>query len=353
MKRTKLPTIAGALIALALPLTGCGASDQAGGGGSSVGFQMHWSWSPSTAGFAMADSEGLYADQGVDVNLTPGKGSGTTVQMVSTGQADMGIADAVAITQAVEKGAPLLVVATINQQTNIAMQVLNSSGIEDVADLKGASVAVPPDGAYPFLFPLFLEQNGLHQDDVDIVTMPFESMVPSLISGKVDAIVGGQDSHVALASQGAEFTDFAFGEYGVDAVAHSIFTTKSYAEDHPDSVKKVVAASLQGWNEARSRPDEALTVITDLEPDTVEANAREEMDVLLPLLCAGDAKYLGLAESNRWQNSMTLLEQAELVSEAPDPDSFVSYDYLPAQNALTSCGPAEGSGSSSSPNDER
>ena len=355
MNRAKLSSIAAALVALAVPLAGCGAAGQAGGdeSSSSVGFQMHWSWSPSTAGFAMADSEDLYSKQGVDVNLTPGKGSGTTVQLVSTGQADMGIADAVAITQAVEKGAPLLVVATINQQTNIAMQVLNSSGIEDVADLKGKSVAVPPDGAYPFLLPLFLEQNGLDQDDVDIVTMPFESMVPSLISGKVDAIVGGQDSHVALASQDAEFTDFAFGEYGVDAVAHSIFTTKSYAEDHPDAVRSVVEASLQGWNEARSNPDDALTVIEELEPDTVEANAREELDVLLPLLCASDAKYLGLAESDRWQNTMTLLQDADLVSKAPDPDSFVSYDYLPSQNALTSCGPVAGDDSSESATDAR
>jgi NitT/TauT family transport system substrate-binding protein len=324
-------------VALAMLLGGCGSSPQAGNTGSSVAFQLHWSWSASTAGFAVAEQEDLYQKEGVDVSLTPGKGSGTTVQLVATGKADIGIADSVAITQAVQKGAPLLVVATINQVTNTAMQVLNSSGIKGVKDLKGKSVAIPPEGAYSFLFPLFLQSAGLTENDVDIVNMPFESMAPSLIAGRVDAIVGGQDSHVALASQGADFTDFAFGENGVDAVAHSIFTTKSYAEKNPAVVKDVVAASLQGWRDARSDPDGALADIKKLQGDTVEENAREELKVLLPLLCAGDAQYIGLAEQARWKKSMALLERARLISKAPDPTTFVSYDYLPARSVLTSC----------------
>lgn len=337
MKTTRIPALAGVLSTFVL-LSGCGsAATQAGSGGSSVAFQMHWAWSASTAGFAVAEEENLYQKDGVNISLTPGKGSGTTVQLVSTGKADMGIADSVAITQAVQKGAPLLVVATINQATNTAMQVLNSSGIKKIEDLKGKSVAVPAEGAYSFLLPIFLQSGGLSEDDIKIVTMPFESMAPSLIAGRVDAIVGGQDSHVALASQGARFTDFAFGDHGVNSVAHSIFTTRSYAEKNPSVVKKVVADSLRGWSEARSHPNQALADIKKLEPSTVENNARTELSVLLPLLCAGDAQYIGLVESARWKSTMALLERAKLVSKAPDPTKFVSYDYLPPRSALTSC----------------
>jgi NitT/TauT family transport system substrate-binding protein len=327
----------GTLVVLVL-LAGCGSSStQAAGGASAVRFQLHWAWSPSTAGFAIAEEKGLYRTDGVEVSLTQGKGSGTTVQLVSTGQADMGIADAVAITQAVQQGAPLLVVATINQATNTSMQVLNSSGIKRIEDLRGKSVAVPAAGAYSFLLPIFLQSAGLSEKDIRIVTMPFESMAPTLIAGRVDAIVGGQDSHVALAAQGADFTDFAFGDHGVESVAHSIFTTKSYAERNPSVVQKVVAASLQGWTEARTDPEEALTDIKKLEPNTVDGNARTELSVLLPLLCAGGANFIGLAEPARWERTMALLERATLVSKAPDSTTFVSYDYLPPQNALTSC----------------
>jgi NitT/TauT family transport system substrate-binding protein len=325
-------------VAALLFLSACGgAASQAGSGSSAQTFQLHWSWSPSTAGFAVAEDKHLYQNDGLDLTITPGKGSGTAVQLVSTGKAAMGIADSVAITQAVQQGAPLLVVATINQQTNTAMQVLDSSGIKTVADLRGKSVAVPPGGAYSFLFPIFLQSRGLAESDVKITTMPFESMVPSLIAGKVDAIVGGQDSHVALAAQGVKFTDFPFGENGVDATAHSIFTTKSYAANNGDVVKKVVAASLQGWSEARANPQEALADIKKLAPDTVENNAREELNVLLPLLCAGGAKYIGLASAERWQQTVSLLQRAKLVTNAPDPKTFVSYDYLPPQSALKPC----------------
>ncbi|MEV6647738.1 ABC transporter substrate-binding protein [Amycolatopsis sp. NPDC051371] len=325
-------------VASLLLLSACGGgSSQAGSGGPGETFQLHWSWSPSTAGFAVAQDKHLYQNDGLNLSITPGKGSGTAVQLVSTGKADMGIADSVAITQAVQQGAPLLVVATINQETNTAMQVLDSSGIKTIADLKGKSVAVPPGGAYSFLFPIFLQSRGLTENDVKITTMPFESMVPSLIAGRVDAIVGGQDSHVALAAQGTKFTDFPFGQNGVNAAAHSIFTTKSYASNNSDVVKKVVAASLQGWSDARANPQEALADIKKLAPDTVENNAREELNVLLPLLCAGSAKYIGLTSPERWQQTVSLLQRAKLVTNAPDPKTFVSYDYLPPQSALKPC----------------
>ncbi|VVJ21575.1 Uncharacterised protein [Amycolatopsis camponoti] len=334
--KTTLTSVAG--IASLVLLGACGTgSSQAGSGGPGESFQLHWSWSPSTAGFAVAQDKHLYQNAGLELSITPGKGSGTAVQLVATGKADMGIADSVAIIQAVQKGAPLLVVATINQETNTAMQVLDSSGIRSVADLRGKSVAVPPGGAYSFLFPIFLQSQGLTEKDVKIVNMPFESMVPSLIGGRVDAIVGGQDSHVALAAQGAKFTDFLFGEHGVSGAAHSIFTTKDYAAKNGPAVKKAVAASLQGWSEARANPQEALADIKKLAPDTVENNAREELKVLLPLLCAGGAKYIGLADPARWQQTMSLLERAKLVTGAPDPATFVSYDYLPPQSALTPC----------------
>lgn len=317
-----------ATIVVMVLLTGCSA--QSGG---PVTFQMHWAWSASTAGFAIAEEDGQL--EGVDA--VEGRGSGTAVQLVASGQADIGVADAVAIMQQIDQGAPLVVVATMNQVTNIAMQVLDSSGIKNVEDLRGKTVAVPQGGAYAFLFPLFLEMNGLSESDVEVANVPFESMVASLLEGNVDAIVGGQDSHVALAQQGAEFSDFLFADYGVDAVAHSIFTTEDYLENHPDEVKEFVAASLKSFGEARADPKRAVEAIKAQTPDTDTDAASVELEFLLPLMCAADAQFIGRTEPEHWRHSIDLLTRAELIPAGLDPNDFVSYDYLPDEADLISC----------------
>jgi len=315
-------------------LAGC--SSPGGAAEDPVQFQMHWSWSASTAGFAIAEVDGGY-EQARVADPIQGRGSGTTVQLVTTGQADVGVADAVAIMQQIEQGAPLVIVATLNQVTNVAMQVLDTSEIESVADLRGRTVAVPQGGAYAFLFPLFLELNGLTEQDVNIANVPFESMVPSLLEGNVDAIVGGQDSHVALVEQGAAFRDFLFADYGMSAVAHSIFTTRSFLEENPAVVQSFVATSLQGWTSALDDPARAISAVTQLQPDSVEDRVRVELDFLLPLLCAADARYVGRAEPEHWQQSVELLRRAELISGDLDPATFVSYDSLPPEAELRSC----------------
>ncbi|MDR6509107.1 ABC transporter substrate-binding protein [Arthrobacter oryzae] len=339
MQRGIKKLVATAIAAGAMLLSGCSAPTASGGGGSEtpVRFQMHWSWSASTAGFAVAQADGLYKEAGIDAKIEQGTGSGTAVQLVANGQADVGIADAVPISQQIEKGAPLVIVATVNQVTNIAMQVMESSGINSVQDLKGKTVAVPQGSAHAFLFPLFLEANGLTESDVTISNVPFASMPAALLQGNVDAIVGGQDTAVSLEKQNVKFKNFLFADYGVSPVAHSIFTTQSYAEKNPDAVKKFVSASLKGLSSARDNPEHAVAAVKQLLPDSVDDTVRAELKFLLPLLCAADAKVIGRAEAGHWQQSNELLTRAKLLPAPLDTAKSVSYDFLPPESELKSC----------------
>jgi NitT/TauT family transport system substrate-binding protein len=339
MQRGITKLLAAAIAAGAMLLSGCASPSSSGTGSNAnqVRFQMHWSWSASTAGFAVAQADGLYKAAGIDTKIEQGTGSGTAVQLVANGQADIGIADAVPISQQIEKGAPLVIVATVNQVTNIAMQVLDSSGIKSVQDLKGKTVAVPQGSAHAFLFPLFLEANGLSEKDVTISNVPFASMPAALLQGNVDAIVGGQDTAVSLEQQHAKFKNFPFADHGVSPVAHSIFTTQSFAEKNPDAVKKFVSASLKGWASARANPEHAVAAVKQLLPDSVDGTVRAELKFLLPLLCAADATAIGRAEPAHWQQSNDILTKAKLLPAPLDTAKSVSYDFLPAASDLKSC----------------
>lgn len=340
MRRGIPKLIAAAMAAGALVVTGCSApSSSSGNAGtqSPVHFQLNINWSASTAGFAVAQSNGYYKDAGLDAKIDQGTGSGTAAQLVASGQADMGVADAVAVSQQIEKGAPLLMVATTNQVTNIAIQVLDSSGINSVQDLKGKTIGLAQGGAWSFLFPLFLQANGLNEQDVTVSTLPFASLPAALLQGNINAMVGGQDTAVALEVQNAKYKNFWFKDYGVSPVAHSIFTTHSFAEKNPEVVKKFVAASLKGWNATIDDPERAVTAVKQLLPDSRDDVVRAELKLLLPLMCAADAKFVGRAEPERWVYSNDILTRAKLLPAPLDISKAVSYDFLPPESELHSC----------------
>lgn len=74
---------------------------------------MNWRADSAHLGFAMAQKNGYYAAEGLEVTLQEGRGSGVAAQLVATGQSDLGLADAGAILNAASKGAPIKIVSTI------------------------------------------------------------------------------------------------------------------------------------------------------------------------------------------------------------------------------------------------
>src|SRR5262245_59976969 len=106
-------------------------------------FQLNWVAGGANAGFASAVDEGFYKAQGLNVTLVQGNGSGNTAQLVASGRAQIGYADAVAIMQLVAKGAPLKVISTGYQSNPNEVSALKKTGIKSIKDLAGKKVGVP------------------------------------------------------------------------------------------------------------------------------------------------------------------------------------------------------------------
>ena len=169
-----------------------------------VTFQLNWYAGGPNAGFAAAVAEGYYKDAGLDVTLVQGNGSGNTAQLVASGRAQLAYADAVAVSQLIAKGAPMKIVSTIYQSNPNEVSALKKTGIRSIADLKGKKVGVPSGSSQTTMLPLFLKANHLTETDVNLINMPMTSMVPSLLQGQVDAILGSMDAYqIQLEAQGA------------------------------------------------------------------------------------------------------------------------------------------------------
>jgi len=303
-----------------------------------VTFQLNWMAGGPNAGFAAAVAEGYYKDVGLDVTLVQGNGSGNTAQLVANGRAQIAYADAVAVSQLVAKGAPMKIVATIYQSNPNAVMSLKKAGIKSVADLKGKKVGVPSGSSQTTMLQLLLKSNNLKESEINMIDMPVASMVPALLQGQVDAVLGSIDAYqIQAESQGAQLDVYRFADYGVPTVSTSIFASNDYLKSNPDVVKKFIAASLKGWSFALDNPDKAIKDVKQVFPEVNEKLAAAELAAITPLFCSGGAKYIGKAEDALWVKSQDMLAEVKLLPAGQDPKTYYTNDYLPPASAMRAC----------------
>ncbi|TMH17490.1 MAG: ABC transporter substrate-binding protein [Betaproteobacteria bacterium] len=275
--------------------------------GTPVTFQLNWMAGGPNAGFEAAVEEGFYRDAGLDVTIVQGNGSANTAQLVANGRAQLAYADAVSVSQLIAKGAPMKIVATIYQSN-------------------------------PTMLPLLLKSNNLKVSDITMIDMPVASMVPALLQGQVDAVLGSIDAYqIQAEAQGAQLDVYRFADYGVPTVSTSIFASDSFLKENPEIVKKFIAASLKGWSFALDNPQKAIKDVKAVFPETNEKLATAELAAITPLFCSGGAKYIGKAEDALWAKSQDLLSEVKLLPVGQDPKTYYTNAYLPPASEMRAC----------------
>ena len=303
-----------------------------------VTFQLNWMAGGANAGFAAALAEGYYKDAGLDVTLVQGNGSGNTAQLVASGRAQIAYADAVAVSQLIAKGAPMRIVATVYQSNPNAVMALKKTNIKSVKDLAGKKVGVPSGSSQTTMLPLLLKSNNLKESDINMIDMPVASMVPALLQGQVDAVLGSIDAYqIQAEAQGAQLDVYRFADHGVPTVSTSIFASNAYLKENPEVVKKFIAASLKGWSFALDNPEKAVKDLKSVFPEMNEKLAAAELAAITPLFCSGGAKFIGKAEDALWVKSQDLLSQVKLLPVGQDPKSYYTNEFLPPASSMRAC----------------
>jgi NitT/TauT family transport system substrate-binding protein len=334
MRKSIRRLFVGAAIASGLVL----AAGNVGAANTPITFQLNWVAGGANAGFAAAVAEGFYKDAGLDVTLVQGNGSGNTAQLVANGRSEIAYADAVAVSQLIAKGAPMKVLSTVYQSNPNEVSALKKTGIKSIKDLAGKKVGVPSGSSQTTMLPLLLKANNLTESEVNLINMPPTAMVPSLLQGQVDAILGSVDSYqIQLEAQGAQTDNFMFADHGVPTVSTSIFASDNYIKNNPEVVKKFIAASLKGWYFALDNPEKAVKDLKSVFPEMNEKLATAELASIKPLLCSGGAKYIGKAEDALWVKTQDLLSEVKLLPAGQDPKSYYTNAYLPPASEMRAC----------------
>lgn len=291
-------------------------------------------WVPGAhhVGPILALQRGYYAEEGIDLTIHPGKGSGLTVQAVASGNDAFGFADAGLLAVALSKGAPLVMVANITATGPTGIITLGPK-VGVLRDLEGKKIGVAAGDASFALFPAALKKQGGASLNLQQVTIEPASKVPALLEKRVDAISGfrfGDYLRVYTQNKDAKFT--LFSEWGVNALGNGYLVSTSTAKQKPDLVRKFVRATLRGWRDAMKDQEAGVAAVLAAFPDT----NREFVRLGLPLViehmhsAATRDKPLGWMAEEDWKATLAVMKDRGLEGDRP-AGAFYTNEFVPAE----------------------
>jgi len=229
---------------------------------------LNWYVYSEHAPFFLGKERGYFDQEGIDLDIQEGRGSGVTVQAVAAGTATFGYADVATMIKAASKGAPVTAVGVALQTSPMSAMGFAEKNIRKPADIKGKTVAVTPGDSMSQVWPLFLKKTGLKDSDFKTVTGDAQTKLNAVMTGQADLLLGYvMDQAIKL--QDATHKDIypiRFADYGVNMVSSGIIVQKDYLKAHTDVVKRFLRAATRSLEEAAKNPDAAVDAMLKANP---------------------------------------------------------------------------------------
>ncbi|NLA88597.1 MAG: ABC transporter substrate-binding protein, partial [Alcaligenaceae bacterium] len=157
-----------------------------------------------------------------------------------------------------------------------------SSNITSIADLKGKKIGFSVGGFEDILLKVMLKKYDLTFDDVELVNVNW-SLSPSLITGKVDAVIGSYRNFELNQLDIEEHPGHAFyvEEEGVPSYEELIIVVNN-KDREDDKYRRFNIAMEQAVQYLINHPEEAWTMFKDYKPAELddELNRRAWKDTL-------------------------------------------------------------------------
>lgn len=288
-------------------------------------------WLPTGyhAPFWLAMEKGWFKKAGLDVNISDGTGSITTVQLVGSGQYDVGHAALSIMAIARSKGMKLVSVAGFFRTGDTGLMVPKDSPIKGPQDLKGKTVSVLAyqDTTYYALLGM-LAKVGLTKNDVNIEAAGATNVWKLFVANQVDGMASVPDWEVDATSNGATLNVIPADRY-FPSMAQAIVASDTTIKEKPELIRKLVAATLRGLADIMQDPEAAAKDYVKAVPQAQgrEAQMAQVFRLYDQYVYPGQPK-LGVMDPKRLAEVEDFYVKSGIVAKAVPLDELYTNEFV-------------------------
>jgi ABC-type nitrate/sulfonate/bicarbonate transport system substrate-binding protein len=306
-----------------------------------ITLRLSWRWKAEFAPLVVADDMGFFEEQGIDVELLEGKGSGDVVPLIANQTDDFGYLNLTTVAVGIGKELPVKVVAGLMGKHPSALAFYSDLNIKEPKDLEGHSIALAPGEAFAVIYPAFAEKWELDTSKIQTVQLDPNAKNQVFLDGKVDILPVSVNNELPQLREVAEkeIDILVPGEWGFNTLANGIITHNDTIAENPDLVRRVVAAVVKGYEYSLEHPEEAVDAVMARSEELASQPREvllEQVQMTLDFMHsdATKDKPIGWMSEEDWNRTIDLMAETGAIEERLPNETFYTNEFVPGADEV-------------------
>ena len=280
--------------------------------------------------YYVALERGYYKQAGLDVSFVRGVGSADVIRKVASGAVQMGFADAGSLVLArANDGVPVRMLAVVYAAPPHAVYATEDSSIRKPQDLVGHRIADSAGSANAVLFGAYAKAAGFDPSKVTWQVAESSALPSLLATGRAEAI--GQfivgEPLLAATIAPKKLVRLAYRDVGLDYYGNGIVASEDMIAKAPDMLRRFVAATLHGMEDAFADPAMAGEMIVrhqkQIKPEIAAAETLQVRD-----LAAQAGQKLGVIDPTRMAATVKMVAGAYTLNRPATPEEMWTAGFV-------------------------
>ena len=299
-----------------------------------VTIRTNWLFSGIHAWLFYGREQGYFREQGIELDIREGNGSGNVVRSVINGDDDFALVSIGNPIISTAQGAPLKIIYTWIGAFNWGYMCSQESGVKVPKDLEGKIIVSSPGNAGLNYHPIFVKMAGLDESKMQPLTLvDAGAMVSTVLSGKADCELGGYADHLPLwAKEGKEAVLLRLEEVGTWGPSTAAITYDDMIKNNPDLVKRMVAALFKSQDECGKNPDACVDALIAAHPSKDKTAELMALTLTLDDWMGPNQGCVGQIVEENWQAALDLLKgtpDSAIKDDTRPVDAFYDASFVP------------------------
>jgi ABC-type nitrate/sulfonate/bicarbonate transport system substrate-binding protein len=185
----------------------------------------------------------LWTERGIEVEHTMFASAGEANEALIAGNIDVVVgADTRAVSMFNAIPDQALIIGVVHQGKKIFTMVGVDSPYQSWDDLKGKKVATKFGTGAEGAMEQFWARDGYQRTDFELINMGLPEMTPALEAGQIDAFTAWEPTPAIAEAKGVARVLRSYED--ISLVPSLLYTTKAYAEAHPEELAAFLAAHM-------------------------------------------------------------------------------------------------------------
>lgn len=297
-----------------------------------ITFVLDWTPNTNHTGLYVAQSQGFFEEQGLEVEIVQPPEDGADA-LVASGKAQFGVSfqDTMAPGVAGENALPTTAVVALVQHNTSGIVSRKGEGMDTPKGMEGKKYATWDSPVEKAMIQNVVEEDGGDYGKVEMIPSTVTDEVSALQSNSVDAIwIFYGWAGVKMELEGLETDYFAFKDINpvFDYYTPVVIANNDFLANEPETAKKILTALKDGYEYAIENPEDAAQILCEAAPELDKELAVASQKYLSEQYKA-EVEQWGYMDPARWNSFYQWLNDNGLVeNEIPENAGF-SNDYLP------------------------